>query len=103
MSTDTEIRDAADEQRFVYVEDGHEAELTYEVEGDRLILTHTGVPEALGGRGIGGRLVAAALARAVDRGETLVPWCPYARGWLEKHPDEAAAATIDWTPPPERS
>src|SRR5690606_41334744 len=99
MSTDTEIRDAADEQRFVYVEDGHEAELTYEVEGDRLILTHTGVPEALGGRGIGGRPVAAAPARAVERGATLLPWRPFARGRAGEDPDEGGAARISSGPP----
>ena len=27
---------------------------------------------------------------------TVVPWCPYARRWLQEHPDEAAAVKIDW-------
>jgi hypothetical protein len=25
-----------------------------------------------------------------------VPLCPFARGWLERHPDVAARATVDW-------
>jgi hypothetical protein len=30
-----------------------------------------------------------------------VPLCPYARGWLERHPEVASRATIDWgTPSP---
>ena len=61
-----------------------------------LVLVHTGVPESMEGRGIGGQLVAAAVQRAVASGETLVPQCPYARSWLEKHPDEAARVTVDW-------
>jgi hypothetical protein len=27
---------------------------------------------------------------------TVVPLCPFARGWLERHPDVAARATVDW-------
>jgi len=26
-----------------------------------------------------------------------VPLCPFARSWLERHPDEASAVPIDWT------
>ena len=51
-------------------------------------------------RGIGGRLVRAAVARAEMSGETVLPWCPYARKLLEKHPDLAAGVTIDWSDPP---
>jgi len=25
-----------------------------------------------------------------------VPLCPFARGWLERHPEVASQATIDW-------
>ena len=94
------VVDDTDAHRFRYAEDGVEAELVYRATPGRLTLVHTGVPEALGGRGIGGRLVRAALERAARTGETIAPGCPYARAWLEKHPDETAAATIDWSEPP---
>ena len=97
MAEDTPgVVDVAEEHRFRYVEDGLEAELVYRARDGVLTLVHTGVPDALGGRGIGGRLVQAAMARARSRGEVVVPRCPYARSWLEKHPDEAAGVTIDW-------
>ena len=48
------------------------------------------------GRGIGGRLVTAAVDRAAHEGLTLVPLCPFARGWLERHPEAASRAVIDW-------
>jgi predicted GNAT family acetyltransferase len=54
------------------------------------------VPEELGGRGIGGILVQAALARARRDQLTIVPTCPFARSWLEKHPDAAEGITIAW-------
>jgi uncharacterized protein len=83
--------------RYVYEAEGHLAQLVYERDGDRLRLVHTEVPEALGGRGIGGELVRAAVTRAAADGLTVVPSCPFARSWLEKHPDVAATVVVDWS------
>ncbi|HEX4127815.1 MAG TPA: GNAT family N-acetyltransferase [Acidimicrobiales bacterium] len=96
---DTPVVDDTASSRFVISQDGTEAELVYAREGDRLILGHTGVPEQWGGHGIGGRLVRTALARAQANDLTVVPWCPFARRWLQEHPDEAAASAIDWDTP----
>ena len=63
------------------------------------MLVHTEVPDEWGGRGIGGRLVRAALAPGRGHDLIVVPWCPFARRWLHEHPDEAAAVTIDWDTP----
>src|SRR5260370_34773140 len=82
--------------RFELREDGRLAELVYRARGDRLVLVHTEVPVELEGRGIGGRLVTAAVDRAAREGLTLVPLCPFARGWLERHPEAASKAVIDW-------
>jgi uncharacterized protein (DUF427 family) len=82
--------------RFTVEVDGHEAELVYERRGDRLILIHTGVPEALEGRGIGGQLVRAAIDDAVANNLIVVPLCPFAREWLRRHPDDAARVRIEW-------
>jgi len=99
---DAEVVDATDEGRFVIRGDGGgEAELIYRIEGDRLELIHTRVPDEWGGRGIGGRLVRAALQRARSEHLTVVPWCPFAGRWLHDHPEEATGLVIDWeTPPP---
>ena len=95
------MRDDSSHHRFVVEQDGALAELVYGSEPGRLLLIHTEVPDALEGRGIGGRLVRAAVARAAADQLTVVPWCPFARRWLEGHPDVAAAVTIDWeTQPP---
>jgi predicted GNAT family acetyltransferase len=94
-----DVVDDAAHHRFVYAEAGHLAQLVYRDEVGRFIVVHTEVPEALGGRGIAGRLVQAAVERAKDLGATLVPWCPYARQWLESHPDAASAVTIEWGGP----
>ena len=94
-----QVSDDTAHDRFLVEEDGATAELVYEVEGRRLLLLHTEVPEQLGGRGIGGRLVQASVARAARDGLVVVPWCPYARKWLLDHHDVAAGVTIDWSPP----
>jgi predicted GNAT family acetyltransferase len=81
--------------RFMVEADGKVAELVYQLEGDRLLLIHTGVPRALEGRGFGGKLVAAAMDEAKRRGLTVVPLCPFARGWLVRHPDVAATVPVE--------
>ena len=80
--------------RFTITEDGHEAELVYRIEGDTITLVHTGVPDELGGRGIGGKLVEQAIAKAKAEGLTIVAQCPFAKGWLEKHPEAVAGVTV---------
>ena len=96
-----DVTDETAKHRFLYTESGEEAQLVYRVDGNRLVLEHTEVPEALGGRGIAARLVRAALGRATSSGEIVVPECEYAYKWLKEHPDEASAITIDWPEPEE--
>jgi predicted GNAT family acetyltransferase len=90
------VVDVTDQGRFELGADGPTAELVYRVEGTDLVLVHTEVPEALEGEGVGGRLVEAAVDRAARDGLTIVPLCPFARGWLRRHPDEAARVPVDW-------
>ena len=96
VSDSAAVIDNTDASRFELRADGWLAELVYRIRGDRLVLVHTEVPVELEGRGIGGRLVTAAIDRAVREGLTLVPLCPFARGWLERHPEAASKAVIDW-------
>jgi predicted GNAT family acetyltransferase len=91
-----QVTDNHAESRFEFRAGGHLAELRYRRYGKRLVLLHTEVPAGLGGHGIGGKLVAAAIARAAQEGVTIVPLCPFARSWLERHSDTARQATIDW-------
>ena len=95
--SDVAVNDNQADSRLEIRADGELAELLYRTRAGRLILVHTEVPEALGGRGLGGELVRAAIGKAPAEGMTLVPLCPFARGWLERHPEEAAKVAIDWT------
>lgn len=89
------VTDNGDASRLEITTDGEIALLTYRTRAQRLVLIHTEVPEALGGRGLGGQLVQAAIGKAAHEGLTIVPLCPFARGWLKRHPDEAAKVPID--------
>jgi uncharacterized protein len=95
VSDEPKVIDNPTRSRFEVEIDGHVAELVYERHGDRLVLVHTEVPDALGGRGLGGKLVTAAVETAEAKGLTIVARCPYAKRWLETHPDVAGRVTIE--------
>ena len=90
------IVDNQQDRRFEVEVDGHRGELAYRIDGQRLVLTHTGVADELEGQGIGGELVRAAVARAAAESLTLVPNCQFARGWLERHPQELTGVSVAW-------
>jgi predicted GNAT family acetyltransferase len=79
------IQHDASRRRYSLVIDGTEAYLTYErpKPGHRHI-THTIVPDALGGRGIGKKLVAQVMQDVIDAGETVSSTCWFASGLIEK-------------------
>ena len=96
MNDAQQVADNQAESRFELWSGGRLAELLYRRNGNRLVLMHTEVPTELEGRGLGGTLVTAAVEHAARTGMTVVPLCPFARGWLERHPDIAGRAAIDW-------
>jgi predicted GNAT family acetyltransferase len=91
----SEVRNDAGRSRFVSGSAGHEAELLYRVRNGRLILVHTEVPIELEGHGIGGKLVTAAVDYAAEHGLVVVPSCPFAVTWLDRHPDVAGRVQLD--------
>jgi hypothetical protein len=81
------VRNNESASRFEVEVDGHLAKLEYMLRGNRLILVHTGVPTALEGRGIGSLLVRTGLEFARDEGLKVVPICPFAQSYIERHPE----------------
>ena len=76
-------------RRFQSLVDGYRCVLDYRLDGARMTIVHTGVPEAVGGRGIAGQLTAAAAAAARAEAWKIVPACSYARVWFQRHPEHA--------------
>lgn len=72
-------------RRFETMVEGHECMLDYALSGGRMLIRHTGVPSAVGGRGIAAALVRAALDWARGEGLRVVPQCSYAAAFVERH------------------
>ncbi|WP_291053481.1 GNAT family N-acetyltransferase [Hyphomonas sp.] len=74
--------------RYFVTIDGHTAEMTYSKAGaTRLIIDHTGVPDALRGKGAGQAMVLRAVEDARAAGIKIIPLCPFAKAQIGKHPE----------------
>ena len=89
MTDPASVQHDAGRQRFHLRLEGHEAELAYHLREGVLVIDHTGVPEAIGGRGVASRLVQAAFEYARGQGWRVIPACSYAQVWVSRHPDYA--------------
>lgn len=70
--------------------EGHKAEMTYSRASAKLIIIdHTGVPDALRGKGVGQALAAYAIEDARKGGWKIMPLCPFFKAQTQKHPDWA--------------
>ena len=52
-----------------------------------LALTHTVVEPAHEGHGVGSALARGALDALREQGRAVLPYCPFIRGWIGKHPE----------------
>ena len=86
---ENEVTHESDAQRFVLMVDGHTCLLDYRLADGVMAITHTHVPEAVGGRGIAAALTRAALAVARENGWKVSPLCSYAQAFFMRHPQEA--------------
>ena len=75
------------QKRFEIQIDSHLAELNYYLQGDTIIFTHTGVPSALEGRGIGSLLVKAGLQYAADNQLKVRSLCWFVDKYIQRHPE----------------
>ena len=63
-------------------------ELTFSRVNEKLVIAdHTGVPDALAGKGVGKALVNHLIEDARQNGYRIVPLCPFVRAQSVKHPD----------------
>ena len=75
---------------FIWQQDGKRlGEMTYTVAGSRVIIDHTQVDDSLRGKGVGAKLVRAAVDWARKENARLLPLCPYAKSVFDRTPDYA--------------
>ncbi|HVY03848.1 MAG TPA: GNAT family N-acetyltransferase [Caulobacterales bacterium] len=80
-----EVRDNVRAQRFEIEIEGQFAIAEYKLADGVITFTHTEVPAALGGRGLGTRLIRAGLDAARERGLKVIPECPFFAKYMREH------------------
>jgi predicted GNAT family acetyltransferase len=77
-------------QRFELPLGGRTAVAYYQVDGDRVALTHTEVPKELSGQGIGSKLAKGVFETLRTRGSKVDARCPFMASYASRHPEYAA-------------
>ena len=72
---------------FEAMVDGHRCVVDYILRDGVITITHTGVPEAVGGRGIAAELTKFVLAAVTESGWKLIPACSYTAAYVRRHPE----------------
>jgi predicted GNAT family acetyltransferase len=83
----SEVRNNEAAHRYELEVDGQVALAAYRLRDGRITFTHTEVPSALEGRGIGSKLVKAALDDVRAKELKVVPACAFVRHYIETHPE----------------
>ncbi len=98
MPDAVEVRDNPDRHRFEIVIGDQIAFADYRLVEGGIMFTHTEVPEALGGRGLGTKLVLAGLKAARNRSLKVLPVCPFFAKYITEHPEEQDILHPDYRP-----
>jgi uncharacterized protein len=82
-----EVRDDREAERYLIAVGGEPA--GFAQYRDRppaaIAFVHTEIDDRFEGRGLGGRLVSAALDDVRSRGLAVLPFCPFVRGYIARH------------------
>jgi uncharacterized protein len=60
----------------------------YVRQGGLIAFLHTEVGDEHEGKGVASRLISGALDGARERDQAVLPFCPFVRSYISKHPDE---------------
>lgn len=81
------VRKNDEEKRFEVNVDGHLALVEFIETKSLITYTHTEVPQALEGQGIGSLLARTALDYAREQGLEVLPLCPFILAYIRRHPE----------------
>ncbi|MFJ9008542.1 GNAT family N-acetyltransferase [Streptomyces canus] len=84
------VVDSPERSRFE-IFDGEESAgfAEYHRFGGEIAFIHTEIDPRFEGHGLGGALARAALDSAREQGLAVLPFCPFIRRWIVKHPEYA--------------
>jgi len=84
------VSDAPERERYEILVDGELAGFaTYKARPDQIAFKHTEVDDRFEGQGLAGRLIAFALDDARGRGLAVLPFCPFVKGYIQRHREYA--------------
>ena len=87
-AADAIVVDSFEQQRYEILLGGEVAGvLHYRRHSDAVELKHTEIDQAFEGRGLAGRLAAAALSDARGRATPVTVTCPFVNAYIERHPE----------------
>jgi predicted GNAT family acetyltransferase len=75
--------------------DGALAVAYYNIEGGRVVLLHTEVPQELSGLGYGSRLAHGVFKALRRDGKRVIAKCPFMSSYAARHPSTAGSSTAD--------
>jgi uncharacterized protein len=85
----SDLTQNAAHSRYEFAVDGQTAIAVYRAAPGVLTFTHTEVPAALRGQGIGSRMMRAVLTDVRAQGLKVVPRCPFVGDYIERNPEFA--------------
>jgi uncharacterized protein len=84
------VRKATERSRYEAVIDGDVAGVAdYSEDGDSVVFAHVEVSPKWRGQGIASALVRDAFDDVIGSGKTITPLCPFAVGYVRRHPEYA--------------
>ena len=82
------VEDDPDRGRYqAFADDRRAGYVTYRRVPGRIAFDHTEVDDRFEGEGVGSALVRHVLDEARDQGLGVLPFCPFVRSYIERHPD----------------
>ena len=84
---DFAVRNNEEQHRFEVDLGDAVAVAVYTPMAGKIMFTHTEVPEAHEGKGVGTALIRAGLAYARENGLKVIPTCPFMSAYIQKHPE----------------
>lgn len=91
------VRDNPERHRFeINLGDGSFAIAEYTLPEGKIMFTHTEVPEAHEGQGLGTKLIRFALDAARERGLKVIPICPFFAAYMQEHAEVQDLLDTAW-------